>query len=94
MAVRGDLFAGAGAWPKYAARAKQTAVQLHEIQKISFLPAIAITSARMHREFFRLLFLQAHRETEAYFVFMGTPAQPDQGRFRLGESVCGVDTHV
>ena len=37
----------------------------------------------MHGEFFRLLFLQAHRETEAYFAFMGTPAQPDQDQFRF-----------
>jgi hypothetical protein len=40
----------------------------------------------MHGEFLRLLFLQAHRETEA--CFMGTPAQPDpaqpdQDRFRF-----------
>ena len=53
---------------------------------ISFLPAITSTSARMHGEFLRLLFLQAHRETEAYFAFMelmGTPAQPDQDEFRF-----------
>jgi hypothetical protein len=37
----------------------------------------------MHGEFLCLLFLQAHRETEAYFVFMGTPAQPDQDQFRF-----------
>jgi hypothetical protein len=37
----------------------------------------------MHGEFLRLLFLQAHRETEAYFAFMGTPAQPDQDQFRF-----------
>ena len=35
----------------------------------------------MHDEFLRLLFLQAHREAEAYFAFMGTPAQPDQDQF-------------
>ena len=50
---------------------------------ISFLPAITSTSARMHGEFLRLLFLQAHRETEDYFAFMGTPAQPDQDQFRF-----------
>ena len=37
----------------------------------------------MHGEFLRLLFLQAHRETEDYFAFMGTPAQPDQDQFRF-----------
>ncbi len=36
-------------------------------QNISFLPAIVSTSTRMHGEFLRLLFLQAHRETEAAF---------------------------
>ena len=37
---------------------------------ISFLPAITSTSSRIHGEFLRLLFLQAHRETENYFAFM------------------------
>ena len=50
---------------------------------ISFLPAITSTSARMHGEFIRLLVPQAHWETEAYFNFMGTPAQPDQDQFRF-----------
>jgi hypothetical protein len=47
------------------------------------LPAITSISARMHGEFLRLLFLQAHRETEDYFAFMGTPAHPDQDQFRF-----------
>ena len=47
---------------------------------ISFLPAITSTSARMHGEFLRILFLQAPRETEDDFRFMGTRAQPDQDR--------------
>ena len=50
---------------------------------ISFLPAITSTSSRIHGEFLRLLFLQAHRETENYFAFMGTPAQPNQDQFRF-----------
>jgi hypothetical protein len=37
-------------------------------QNISFLPAIMSTSNRMHGEFLRLLFLQAHRETESHFT--------------------------
>ena len=37
-------------------------------QNISFLPAITSTSTRMHGEFLRLLFLQAHRETTAHFT--------------------------
>jgi hypothetical protein len=59
---------------------KTTCANIHSI---SFLPAINSTSARMHGEFLRLLFLLAHRETEAYFAFMGTPAQPDQDQFRF-----------
>ena len=35
---------------------------------ISFLLAITSTSARMHGGFLRLLFLQAHRETEDYLL--------------------------
>ena len=38
--------------------------QYADNQNISFLPAIVSTSTRMHGEFLRLLFLQAHRETE------------------------------
>ena len=37
--------------------------QYADNQNISFLPAIMSTSTRMHGEFLRLLFLQAHRET-------------------------------
>jgi hypothetical protein len=33
----------------------------------SFMPAIASTSGRLHSEFVRLLFLQAHRETDRFF---------------------------
>ena len=54
--------------------------------RISFLPAITSTSAHMHGEFLqflRLLFLQAHRESESYFAFIGTRAQPDQDQFRF-----------
>jgi hypothetical protein len=32
------------------------------------MPAIASTSGRLHSEFVRLLFLQAHRETDRFFV--------------------------
>ena len=34
---------------------------------ISFMPAIASVSGRLHSEFVRLLFLQAHRETDRFF---------------------------
>jgi hypothetical protein len=36
------------------------------------------TSNRMHGEFLRLLFLQAHRETEAHFTAAGMPSQRNQ----------------
>jgi hypothetical protein len=36
------------------------------------------TSTRMHGEFLRLLFLQAHRETEAHFNATGMPSQGNQ----------------
>jgi hypothetical protein len=38
---------------------------------ISFMPAIASTSGRLHSEFIRLLFLQAHRETDRFFADSG-----------------------
>jgi hypothetical protein len=48
-------------------------------QNISFLPAIVSTSTRMHGEFLRLLFLQAHRETEAHFTAAGIPRSVGHG---------------
>jgi hypothetical protein len=42
-------------------------------QNISFLPSVMSTSTRM-----RLLFLQAHRETEAHFTAAGMPSQRNQ----------------
>ena len=44
-------------------------------QNISFLPSIVSTSTRIHGEFLRLLFLQAHRETEAHFTAIGMSSQ-------------------
>jgi hypothetical protein len=40
--------------------------------------AIVSTSNRMHGEILRLLFLQAHRETEAHFTAAGMPSQRNQ----------------
>jgi hypothetical protein len=54
-------------------------------QNISVLPAIVRTSTSMHGEFLRLLFLQAHWETEAHFTATGMPSQQnnsDMFRFR------------
>jgi hypothetical protein len=45
--------------------------QYADNQNVSFLPAIVSTSTRMHGVFLRLLFLQAHRETEAHFTAAG-----------------------
>ena len=52
--------------------------QYADKQNISFLPAIVSTSTRMHGEFLRLLFLHAHRETEAHFTATGMPSQRNQ----------------
>jgi hypothetical protein len=52
--------------------------QCADNQNISFLPAIMSTSTRMHGEFLRLLFLQAHRETEAQFTAAGKLSQRNQ----------------
>jgi hypothetical protein len=49
--------------------------QYTDNQNISFLPAIVSTSTRMHGEFLRLLFLQAHRETEVHFTAVGMSSQ-------------------
>ena len=49
--------------------------QYADNQNISFLPAIVSTSCRMHGEFLRLIFLQAHRETEAHFTAAGMSSQ-------------------
>ena len=48
----------------------------------SFMPGVASTSGRLHCELLRLLFLQAHRETEEYCRFFGVPAQTNQDSFR------------
>ena len=49
--------------------------QYADNQNISFLPAIVSTFTRVHGEFLRLLFLQAHRETEAHFTAAGMSLQ-------------------
>jgi hypothetical protein len=59
--------------------------QYADNQNISFLPAIVSTSTRMHGEFLRLLFLQAHRETKAHFTAAGMSLQrhhSDSFRFK------------
>ena len=49
---------------------------------ISFMPAIASPSGRLHSELVRLLFLQAHRETDRFFSASGDQlAQSESGQF-------------
>ena len=50
----------------------------------------------MHGEFLRLIFLQAHRETEDYFRFTGVSAQPstDMFRFRRAAFYSGLKSKV
>jgi hypothetical protein len=49
---------------------------------VAFMPTIASTSGRFHSEFVRLLFLQAHRETDRFFAASGVQlAQSTSGQF-------------
>jgi len=51
---------------------------------ISFMPAVASTSGRLHSEFVTLLFLQAHRETDRFFAAPGVQlAQSHRGQFHF-----------
>jgi hypothetical protein len=43
---------------------------------VSFIPAMASTSGRLHSEFVRLLFLQTHRETDRFFAASGVQLAP------------------
>ena len=55
---------------------------------ISFIPAIASTSGRLHSEFIRILFLQAHRETDRFFAASGVQStQFDRGVFHFRRAV-------
>ena len=48
------------------------------------MPAIAGTTGRLHSEFIRLLFLQAHRETDRFFAASGVQfAQSTSGQFHF-----------
>ncbi len=55
---------------------------------VAFMPAIASTSGRLDSEFIRLLFLQAHRETDRFFAASGVqPAQSNRGTFHFNHTV-------
>ncbi len=51
---------------------------------VSFMTTIDSTSGRLHSEFVRLLFFQAHRETDRFFAASGVlSAQSDCGFYHL-----------
>jgi hypothetical protein len=51
---------------------------------VSFMTDIVSTSGRLHSEFIRLLFLQAHRETDRFFAASGVQLpQTDHGLFHF-----------
>ena len=51
---------------------------------MSFMTDTASTSGRLHCELIRLLFLQAHRETDRFFAASGVQlAQSTSGRFHF-----------
>ena len=55
---------------------------------ISFMPAIVCTSDRLHSELVRLLFLQAHRETDRFFAVSGVHhVQSNRGQFHFKRAV-------
>ena len=56
---------------------------------VSFMPAIASTSGRLHSEFIRLLFLQAHRETDRFFAASGVQLpSSNRGPFHYRHTTC------
>jgi hypothetical protein len=76
---------------------KQTPINKHMLTIRTFLFAIMSTSNRMHGEFLRLLFLQAHRETEAHFAAAGMPSQRNQSesfRFKRAAFYEGLKSKV
>ena len=64
---------------------------------VSFMPAIASTSGRLHSEFVRLLFLQSHRETDRFFATSGvqlTETDRDQFHYHLVASSSHLKSRV
>ena len=71
--------------------------QYADNQNISFLPTIVSTLTRMHGEFLRLLFLQAHRETEAHITAAGMSSQTNNSdalRFKRAAFYNGLKSKV
>ncbi len=53
------------------------------------MPTIASTSGRVHGEFIRLLFLQAHRETDRFFAAVGVQLpNSNRGPFHYRRTAC------
>jgi hypothetical protein len=50
---------------------------------VSFIPAIVSTSGRLHSEFVRLLFLQAHRETDRFVAASGVQSAQSTSVFHF-----------
>ncbi len=62
---------------------------------VSFMSVIVSTSGRLHSEFVRLLFLQAHRETDRFFAASGVQlAQTDRGFFHFRRAAFSVQLKV
>jgi glucuronate isomerase len=62
---------------------------------VSFMSAIASTSGRLHSKFVRLLFLQAHRETDRFFATSGVlSAQSDRGLFHYRHAAFSVQLKI
>jgi hypothetical protein len=60
---------------------------------VSFMPSMTSTSGRLHSEFIRLLFLQAHRKTDRIFAASGVQLpQQNRGLFHLRRVV--FSTHL
>ncbi len=57
-----------------------TTTTIHRVA-VSLMSAVPSTSGRLHREFIRLLFLQAHRETDRFF---------SDSAVQLAPTTCGL----
>ena len=59
-----------------------TIIIIHLTLSLQVMPPIVSTSGRFHSEFIRILFLQAHRETDRFFTASGVQStQSNMGEF-------------
>ncbi len=63
---------------------------------VSFIPSMASTSGRLHSEFVRILFLQAHRETDRFFAASGVqlPETHPGGQFTAKAAVLRININL